>query len=86
MNRKAISLALAACAVLFAPCAQAQAFPAKPVTIVLPYPPGGAIDFLARAVGERLSTTLGQQVLVESRPRAYEPIAREYGLRQPGGG
>jgi len=86
MKRNAIMLALGACAACFAPGAQAQGFPAKPVTIVLPYPPGGAIDFLARAVGERLSTTLGQQVLVESRPGAYERIASEFVLRQPADG
>jgi len=80
------SLKLAACMLMFSGALGAQGFPTKPVTIVLPYTTGGPVDFLARSLGERLSTRLGQPVLVESRPGAYERIASEYVLRQPADG
>ncbi len=84
--QSALRGALAAGLLLAAGAVAAQAFPVKPVTIVLPYTAGGPVDFLARSLGERLSTRLGQAVLVESRPGAYERIASEHVLRQPADG
>ena len=48
-------------------CAAAQDFPTKPITFVVPFPPGGGTDAMARTVAERMSRTLGQQVVVENR-------------------
>ena len=48
----------------------AQEFPSRPLRIVVPYPPGGLTDVLARVIGERLSNGLKQPVLVENRPGA----------------
>src|SRR5687767_14195816 len=48
-------------------CASAQHFPNRPVTLVVPLPPGGTNDIMARIVGEHMSKTLGQQVVVENR-------------------
>lgn len=58
-------------ALLAAPLAAfAQAYPAKPVKIVVPYPAGGGVDFVARTIGQRLSESLGQPVIVENKAGA----------------
>lgn len=62
-------LALAAFA-LHAPRAAAQAYPDKPIRLVVPYPPGGGNDTLGRLVAQRLSAALGQQVFVDNKPGA----------------
>jgi tripartite-type tricarboxylate transporter receptor subunit TctC len=55
--------------------ANAQTWPAKPLRLVVPYVPGGATDLVSRTVSERLTATLGQQVVVDNRPGATGTIA-----------
>lgn len=47
--------------------AAAQSYPTHPITLIVPYPPGGGVDLIGRLVGQRLSAALGQQVVVENR-------------------
>ena len=66
------SLLTAAAATLAAPglLHAQEAYPSRALRMVVPFPPAGAADFLGRAVGERLSQALGQQVLVDNRSGA----------------
>jgi len=65
-------------AATFTTGAWAQAFPSKPISLVVPFPPGGTTDVLARALGERLSTAMGTPVIVENKPGAGSTIGADY--------
>ena len=80
-----VALAAAACALPSAP-AHAQAWPVKPVTIVVPFAAGGTTDVLARALGEKLGTALGQPVIVENRGGAGATIGADYVAKAPADG
>ncbi|MDN8616440.1 tripartite tricarboxylate transporter substrate binding protein [Variovorax ginsengisoli] len=66
--------------------ASAQAFPEKPIRMVLPFPPGGVTDILARALAEKLSPRLGQPVIVDNKPGAGTVLASDYVARAPADG
>jgi tripartite-type tricarboxylate transporter receptor subunit TctC len=70
------ALALAAVA-LAAAVAAAQTYPAKPVRLIVPFPPGGATDTFSRATAAEIAKSLGQQVIVENRPGAGTTIAAD---------
>jgi tripartite-type tricarboxylate transporter receptor subunit TctC len=63
--------------------ARAQAYPSRPVHLIIGYPPGGSADMTARLFGQWLSERLGQQFIVESRPGAGTNIATEAVVRAP---
>jgi tripartite-type tricarboxylate transporter receptor subunit TctC len=64
----------------------AQTFPSKPITIVVPFPPGGVTDPVARTVGQRMSENLKQPVIVDNKPGASGIIAAEYVKKAPADG
>ena len=74
MIRRPVAALAAAFAALaaatLAPPALAQAWPSKPLHIIVPYPPGGSSDIIARAISKPLSEALKQPVIVENKPGA----------------
>lgn len=76
-NIARLALAAALALTLVAPAAWAQAWPGKPIKLINGFPPGGGADILARLVAERLSASLGQQVIVENRTGATGMIAAQ---------
>ena len=81
MNRRLCTLTLLLAAASMAGPATAQAWPTKPIRIVLQFPPGGSTDSVARILAQSMSTTLGQPVLVENRPGADGAIAGDFVAR-----
>ena len=77
------ALALATCAA--APL-QAQDYPTRPITLVVPYAAGGGNDAMARIVADRMSKTLGQQIVIENRGGAGGTIATRAVAKSPADG
>jgi tripartite-type tricarboxylate transporter receptor subunit TctC len=65
------------------PVARAQDYPVKPVRWVVPYPPGGTADILARITGQYLSEHLGQQFVIDNRGGAGNNIGTEVAVNSP---
>jgi tripartite-type tricarboxylate transporter receptor subunit TctC len=66
--------------------AVAQAYPTRPVRIIVGYPPGGPIDIVARLVGQALSERMGQQFVIENRPGAGGNVGADTVVRAPADG
>jgi tripartite-type tricarboxylate transporter receptor subunit TctC len=81
-RRKFLHLAAGAAALPFASrIARAQAYPSRPVRIIIGFPPGGAADITARLMGQWVSDRLGQPFVIENRPGAGSNIATETVVR-----
>src|SRR5947207_7990219 len=68
---------------LHAVVAGAQAWPAKPLKLVTPFPPAGSADVIARLIANQLSVQLGQPVVIDNRPGAGGLVGNEYAAKQP---
>ena len=78
ITRVAAACALAAAIPATIPAVWAQAWPARPVNLIVPFPAGGTTDVLARALGQELSKSLGQPVVVENRPGAGATLGADH--------
>jgi tripartite-type tricarboxylate transporter receptor subunit TctC len=78
--------AIAAGLALLATSAVAQTYPNKAIRIVVPYPAGGLADNVTRMIGEKLSTKLGQPVIVDNRPGGKQIIATDAVVKSPADG
>src|SRR5262245_9131086 len=81
-RRRFLHLAAGAGAMPLLPrIAWAQAYPSRPVRIIVGFPPGGPVDIVARIVGQSLSERLGQQFVIENRPGAGGNLGAEAVVR-----
>jgi tripartite-type tricarboxylate transporter receptor subunit TctC len=76
------ALSAAQC-ILFASVALAQTYPAKPIRLIFPFPPGGPTDLLGRALAQKLSDQMGQQVVADNRPGAGGNLGLELAAKAP---
>ena len=78
---------IAASAVVVLSCTaagvHAQAYPAKPVRVIFPFPPGGPTDLLGRAIAQKLSDQMGQQFIADTRPGAGGNLGLELAAKAP---
>ena len=76
-RRNCLAILMAALVAAFAPSVGAQAYPSKPIKLVVPWTAAGTVDMVARALAERLSTRMGQPVVVENKPGATGTIGSQ---------
>ncbi|HEY7386755.1 MAG TPA: tripartite tricarboxylate transporter substrate binding protein [Beijerinckiaceae bacterium] len=79
-------LVIAAALVVTASAASAQDYPSKPVRLILPYAPGGIIDYVGRTLAQRLGENMGQPVVAENRPGAGGIAGTDYVAKAPADG
>lgn len=75
-----------ACVPWLANNAAAQAYPVKPIRMIVPFSPGGTSDTIARILGQKMTETWGQQVVIDTRPGASGIIGAEIAMRAPADG
>ena len=86
IRRAAVTVLVALTAFSFQGAAVAQAYPNKPIKWIVPYPPAGTTDVLARITAQWLSENLGQQVVVENKPGGGNNIGTEFVINAPADG
>ena len=83
LSKIVASSTLTLCAVFAAAPAQSQTWPSKPIRFIVPFPPGGGTDVMARAVAPKLGEGLGQQVVVDNRSGAGGMIGVDLAAKSP---
>jgi tripartite-type tricarboxylate transporter receptor subunit TctC len=86
MLTRLVLMILGLCAAMLSSPAWSQAYPSKPVRIVVPFAPGSATDIAARLIADELRSTMGQAFVVENKPGASGQIAAEFAARAPADG
>lgn len=81
-----VTFGAALLAAALAPAASAQDYPSRPIRFIVPYPPGGGTDTVARLIAQPLTARLGQQVVVDNRGGANAIIGTDLGARAPADG
>ena len=81
--KHAIVWAIAACCGGLAAAAAAQTYPAKPIRIIVPFPPAGAADLLTRTIGQKLGETWARQLVVDNRPGVGGNLGLELAAKSP---
>jgi tripartite-type tricarboxylate transporter receptor subunit TctC len=85
-SRQFVAAVVALLAVLGQASAYAQAWPSRQVRVVLPFAAGGSTDVIARTLGQKLSDSLGQSVVIDNRPGAAGAIATDHVAKSPADG
>ena len=85
-RREWLAAAAGSLASLAVPAAFAQVWPAKPLRIIVPFPPGQAADIIARVIGERLALVLGQSVVIDNKPGAGGTLGADLSAKAPADG
>ena len=80
------ALAISASLAIIPTVASAQAYPTRPIKIIVPAPPGGAIDTIARVVGDKIGASMGQPVIVDNRPGASNNLGTDVLAKSPADG
>ncbi len=81
IHRLTLSALMCAGVSVHASAAYAQTYPTRPVRMIVPYPPGGPTDFVGRTTAQKLTESLGQQVIVDNRPGAAAMIGTDLGAK-----
>ncbi len=81
--QRLLAVAALVIASLVPAAALAQAWPARPIRVIVPYPPGGTSDILARSLGDKLGAALGQPIVVENKPGANGNVGAEFVAKAP---
>ncbi|MDO8598317.1 MAG: tripartite tricarboxylate transporter substrate binding protein [Sulfuricaulis sp.] len=84
--RSLLQVALTLALVLTSPTAPAQAFPSKPVRIIVAFPPGGGVDIVARIMSPKMSEYLGQQIVIDNRAGAAGIVGTDLAAKSPADG
>jgi len=86
MKRLLNRVVMAVASLAFACVASAQSWPAKPIKVIVPYPPGGTSDILARSLGPGITAALGQPWIVENKPGATGNVGADFVAKSPADG